>query len=369
MVPGGHESLIMSTALRELYWNLHVGANYRLRTFAGGRWASHCRPTSIVLLLTERCNARCVHCDIWKNRGKEDSPSLEQWQTVLSDLRAWLGPAQVTFTGGEALLKPYTIELVRHAHSLGLKLEVLTHGYWDDQSKIEQLALGRPSRLTVSLDGVGEKHNQVRGRPDFFEKTSRSIETFLRIRRERGLGYTVRLKNVLMSHNLDQAEAVASFGNRDGMEVFYQPVEQNYNTAEDPKWFEHSENWPRDPSVAVAVIGRLIALKRQGYRIANSYSQLEAMVPYFRNPGSMRVAVQSHSAHERRALCAALTMLQFQANGDVTVCYGMPPVGNIRNAPIRQIWERRPRFWESGCCLERRCTVEEKTVLSLPVVP
>jgi hypothetical protein len=56
-----------------IYQRVYEGVNYRLRTFAGGAWAARCRPVSIALLLTEPCNVRCVHCDIWKNRGKEDS--------------------------------------------------------------------------------------------------------------------------------------------------------------------------------------------------------------------------------------------------------------------------------------------------------
>src|SRR5215470_10199757 len=108
----------MMISLAYLYRRVHEGANYRLRTFAQGRFASHCRPTSVLFLLTELCNARCVHCDIWKNRGKEDSPSAEQWKSVLTELRDWLGPVQVVFTGGEALLKPFTAELAGHAHQL-----------------------------------------------------------------------------------------------------------------------------------------------------------------------------------------------------------------------------------------------------------
>jgi hypothetical protein len=67
-----------------VYKRLYEGLNYRLRAVAGGRWASQCNPTSIVLLLTELCNARCLHCDIWKNRGKEDSPDFEQWKQVMT---------------------------------------------------------------------------------------------------------------------------------------------------------------------------------------------------------------------------------------------------------------------------------------------
>src|SRR5262245_10129626 len=138
----------------------------------------------------------------------------------MGDLRRWLGPVHVVFTGGEALLKPFTIELAEHAHQLGLFPEVLTHGYWDDQTK-------------------------------------------------------------------------------------------------------------------------MIKMKREGYHVANSYAQLKVMIPYFRNPAALRIATQSHVAHEQHLLCAALTMLQFQANGDLTVCCGAPPAGNVKDRPIRQIWEHR----------------------------
>jgi hypothetical protein len=43
----------------------------------------------------------------------------------------------------------------------------------------------------------------------------------------------------------------------------------------------------------------------------------------------------------------------------------MKPVGNIKSAPIRQIWEERPHWWEGGCCQERRCSEREKIALSL----
>jgi MoaA/NifB/PqqE/SkfB family radical SAM enzyme len=306
-----------------------------------------------------------VHCDIWKNRGREESPTVDQWKNLLSDLRDWLGPVQVVLTGGEALLKPFTIELVAHASSLGLSAELLTHGYWDDQSKIEKLVLARPWMITISVDGIGDLHTQIRRRDKFWEKTSTTIETVKRVRRENKLKTIIRLKNVIMSHNLDGVCDVARFANQQGMEVFFQPIEQNYNTPEDPLWWEHTDNWPRDTQKAVRVIEQLIAMKRQGFRIANSYEQLKVMIPYFRDPDSLRVTTQSHEAHERKANCSVLTMLQIQANGDVTTCTSQKPVGNIKTTPVREIWENRPRWWESGCCLERRLTTAEKETVSL----
>lgn len=343
----------MPADLRWAYRRAYEALNYQLRSRAGGRFAAHCRPTSIIFLLTERCNARCLHCDIWKSKGGEQTATVGEWKTVLRDLRKWLGPVYAGFSGGEALLRPFTPELAAYGSSLGLFLEVLTHGYWKDQSRIEKLALANPWRITVSFDAVGNTHSKIRGREDFFQETSRSIETFVRLRRERNLTYQIRLKTVVMAHNLDQVCEVARFASRDGMHVFYQPIEQNYNTPEDPGWFERSANWPTDLEKVQAVVRELVRMKREGLHIANSYAQLEAMSAYFRDPAGLRVATQSHQAHERQLLCSALTMLQFQSNGDVKCCSSRGAIGNIRQNDIRSIWEQRPRWWETGCCLEK----------------
>lgn len=163
-----------------------------------------------------------------------------------------------------------------------------------------------------------------------------------------------------MSHNLADTVRVAKFAEQDGVEIFFQPIEQNYNTPDDTGWYNHSDNWPKDTAKAIANVRELIAMKKSGAsHIANSLEQLEAMIPYFENPDASRVATQTHSAHEHRRSCNALTTLQFQSNGDVTVCTGVKPVGNILEKPIREIWESRPRFWQQGCCLEQRCSEAE----------
>ncbi len=343
----------MNSLVKRGYRRLYEAVNHRLARAAGGRFAAMCRPTWISFLFTERCNARCVHCDIWKNKGREDPPTVEQWKRALTDLRRWLGPAHVCVTGGEALLMPWTLEVVRHGVELGLTIEVLSHGYWGDQSRIEALALTDPWRITVSLDGLGDVHSRIRGRDGFFERTRQSLATLSQLRRERQLGFSILLKTVVMRHNVDQLEALARFADAESMEIFYQPIEQNYNTAEDLRWFEHNDNWPTDTEAVVGAIERLMELKRQGLPIANGFPQLEVMIPYFRDPEAHQVAVRAHTAHNSRQCCSALELIQVQSNGDVRVCVSAPPVGNIKNALLSDIWRERPQWWRAGCCLER----------------
>jgi len=336
------------------YKRIYDGFNYRLRTFAGSRWASHCRPTSIALAMTGRCNAKCVHCDIWQNRGPETTLTVDQWGRVLTDLRQWLGPVQIVFTGGEALMKSFTVELVRFAVDIGLIVEVLTNGYWKDQTRIERLARTNPWRITVSLDGVGDTHSLIRGRSDFFERTEQSLRTLNNLRRSERLGFKLRLKTVVMKQNLEAVCDVAHYAASSGFEVFYQPIEQNYNQAEDASWFEHSETWPNDPAKCQAIVNELIKLKGDGLPIANSLAQLEAMGHYFLQPAVLRRETQAHAAHEKRMQCSALTNLELRANGDVMTCTRMPPIGNITEHSIRQLWSSRPKWWNGGCCFQNQ---------------
>jgi MoaA/NifB/PqqE/SkfB family radical SAM enzyme len=348
-----------SPVLADLRRRAYLAVNYRMRTFAGGKWADRCKPTDIGFLMTNLCNAKCVHCDIWKNKGKDDTPTVEQYQATLTEMRGWLGPVHVFFSGGEALLRPYVPEVLAHAARVGLYAELLTHGYWDDQSRIEKAAMANPGRITVSLDGIGETHTIIRGKPHFFEKTTRTLETLKRLRTEHKLAFAIRLKTVVMEQNLHDAANVARYAQDNGFEVFYQAVEQNYNTPEDPRWFETSANWPKNPSRAVDTVRTLIGLKKNGAPIRNSYQQLNAMIPYFQNPDAMRVTVQQHTSHLKHPVCSALTGIQVMPNGDVLTCYGMPSVGNIRLQPIQEIWANRQRWWNGGCCLETRLSAAE----------
>jgi hypothetical protein len=174
------------------------------------------------------------------------------------------------------------------------------------------------------------------------------------MRAEHRLAFRIRLKTVIMEHNLDDLAEVARFATTGGMEVFYQPIEQNYNTPLDRFWFRTSPNWPRDPARAVRKVEELAALRQAGLAIANTDADLAAMGRYFRDPIGLGLITRAHVAHERTTRCCALTTLQFQANGDVTVCSNRPPIGNIRVTPVRELWKQRSCVWRDGCCLEEQ---------------
>src|SRR4051794_20325017 len=99
-------SSVVASLGGDVYRRVYQRVNYQLRTVAGGRLADQCRPTDIGFMMTSICNAKCVHCDIWKNKGRDDSPTVAQYKSVLAEMRQWLGRVPIFFSGGEALLRP-----------------------------------------------------------------------------------------------------------------------------------------------------------------------------------------------------------------------------------------------------------------------
>ena len=60
-------------------------------------------------------------------------------------------------------------------------------------------------------------------------------------------------------------------------------------------------------------------------------------------------------------------LVVIQSDGDVRTCWCMDPIGNIKTGSIRKIWESRPHWWESGCCLESRMSDAEKATVGLMI--
>lgn len=111
--------------------------------------------------LTERCNNRCVHCNI--NRPEKDRWALErelstkEWKNILHQA-AGLGAMSVRFTGGEPLLRSDFVDLYRYARHLGMRVLLFTNARLVTP-KIGALleALPPGEKMEVSVYGMREQ--------------------------------------------------------------------------------------------------------------------------------------------------------------------------------------------------------------------
>lgn len=153
-------------------------------------------PTEVHLAVTDRCPVACTGCYLSAGPGRGAvEPGLRDELRAL----ARLGVLEVAFGGGEALLREDLVALAHEARSLGLVPNLTTSGFGLNARKARELRVF--GQVNVSLDGLGEAYQAVRG----WDGAALGLRA-LRLLREAGVRTGVN--TVLTRHNLDQLEAL-----------------------------------------------------------------------------------------------------------------------------------------------------------------
>jgi radical SAM enzyme (rSAM/lipoprotein system) len=127
---------------------------------------------------TTRCNLHCRHCgsDCSMNSREKDMP-LEHFLQALDTIpkKDIPNPFTVVLTGGEPLLRPDITDCGRAIRQRGMGWSMVSNGFFynaDMQQKLLQAGLGA---LTISLDGLEEEHNWLRGHPESYSRAVQAI--------------------------------------------------------------------------------------------------------------------------------------------------------------------------------------------------
>ncbi|QNI33758.1 radical SAM protein [Alloacidobacterium dinghuense] len=112
----------------------------------------------LILNVHERCNCRCLMCDIWKrsNAGELTTEELTRHRESIINL----GVRQVVLTGGEPLLHSHLEALCSFLRECGVTITLLSTGLL--LKKRAELVATLTDEVIVSLDGPEEIHDRVR---------------------------------------------------------------------------------------------------------------------------------------------------------------------------------------------------------------
>jgi len=117
--------------------------------------------------ITQACDLSCRHC---YDRSSRAQVNLPGGIAILDDMAAFCRSrnvtGQVTFTGGNPLLHPEFLDLYRAALDRGLMTAIL--GNPTRRDVLERIcAVGRPEFYQVSLEGLQEHNDSIRGSGHF----------------------------------------------------------------------------------------------------------------------------------------------------------------------------------------------------------
>ena len=131
-------------------------------------------PFSVVVSISFRCNSKCRTCDVW--RKPNDDMTVEEWDKVFANLGRT--PFYITFTGGEPFLRKDLDEMVISAyrHCRPSVITIPTNGLLTDRivERVDRICRECPTSqigINLSLDGIGEEHDDIRGVPGNWEKS------------------------------------------------------------------------------------------------------------------------------------------------------------------------------------------------------
>lgn len=132
----------------------------------------------LFLEVTQRCNLRCRHCGSDCTRDPQaDELSLDEWLAFLDRLRAGFDPRELVLvlTGGEPLCRPRIGELLEGIAARRFTWGMVSNGWGLTEAALGRLAALGLASLTVSLDGLRESHDWLRGVPGSFDRAHAGI--------------------------------------------------------------------------------------------------------------------------------------------------------------------------------------------------
>ena len=168
-------------------------------------------PVLSEVAITYRCNAKCQFCYAGCNCttnpvGNDKEMSLDEVKQVLDKIRGQAQVPSISFTGGEATLRKDLPDMIRHARSLGMRVNLITNGTASTQRVVDKLVDAGLHSVQVSIEGtnadIHDEITQIRGA---FDKAVAAVGRYRRA------GIHAHTNTTITRLNLDDALLFPAF--------------------------------------------------------------------------------------------------------------------------------------------------------------
>jgi MoaA/NifB/PqqE/SkfB family radical SAM enzyme len=162
-------------------------------------------PVNITVSVSYRCNSRCKTCNVWLLPN--DDLRLDEWDRVFQSLGR--APYWFTFSGGEPTWRDDLPDLVESAyrHCRPGIINIPTNGILDRVippriERILQIAPKSEVIVNLSLDALGEKHDELRGVRNNWPRAMSTYWALKDLQRRYG-NLTLGVHTVISAYNCD----------------------------------------------------------------------------------------------------------------------------------------------------------------------
>jgi radical SAM enzyme (rSAM/lipoprotein system) len=131
---------------------------------------------------TLKCNLNCIHCgsDCKRDSSVKDMPR-QDFLRALDELLPIINPnkTMVVLTGGEAILRKDIGEIGQELYNRGFPWGVVSNGMFMHKNMLDKLIDSGIRAITISLDGLEESHNWLRGNVKSYQNAVHAIDLLI----------------------------------------------------------------------------------------------------------------------------------------------------------------------------------------------
>lgn len=184
---------------------------------AGFRGLFSKTPTYIILYVTARCNARCKMCFYWESIDQAKITNELSLEEIEKISKSFGFLEYITLTGGEPTIRNDLPAIARifDKNNQVQFISIPTNSLLADKTKgiIEEIleTTKHPYlKLCLSLDGLGEDHDKIRGVPGCFNKVMENYKNLVKLKKQ-VKDFEIMMNMTISSHNYQKVKEVMSF--------------------------------------------------------------------------------------------------------------------------------------------------------------
>ena len=284
-------------------------------------------PPFLILFINSVCNLKCEHCFYWSNLNKKDDLTFEEIIAFAKDY----GPFEnLNLSGGEPFIHNKLGEICRFfiRNNKVKQIYIPTNAYFPDKIKSHVLeVLKEPAlellAIEISLDGMPAYHNKLRGNEQSFDNAMMTYHVLEKLQTQ-DTRLKVHANTTVTADNAEEVKRLTKYLYDNCTAI------EHHNIA-------IIRGDRRNPSLQVPDLNN--------YKIIYAYtkklwqSREKGRFGAIVEPMLQWAKCKTVEAQDQVIPCLAgkLSAVVY-ANGDVSVCECLPPLGNLRDKKFSDLW-------------------------------
>jgi MoaA/NifB/PqqE/SkfB family radical SAM enzyme len=296
----------------------------------------------VILFVTSTCNARCRTCFYWLELNRKGDLTFDELTRLSLTMPEF---HDLWISGGEPFLRKDLSKIIQlfYQNNHIRDLRIPTNGLPTVQTiqtvkEILQTCPELQVEVDISIDGLGETHDRIRGVPGNFEKALTTISELQALRAQLP-NFTLYINSVITQENQDEITRMGEFFEK--------------NNQLDGHYFQIIRGDPKDPTLQTVNPEQLSHIYQEilpiNFRYVSKPSRKKSLLEpltraYWKAGYFFSYQTQYRNYVERtkwKMPCTAgQTSIVIDYNGDVRVCELRKPIGNLRpyGMDFRRFW-------------------------------